>query len=574
MASLAASETGIMGNRRVTLDPRDIDALHHAARSSLAIFTQLAWPELNRGTSLIWSHHNDAVAEHLEAVSSGQIRKLIVAIPPGCSKTTLASQTWPVWHWLKQPHTRWGFSAYGGELSKRDSVKRRDLINSRWFQESFLPEWQIKGDESLKMVFANTVSGEMRAMSVGGAATGFHFDFLISDDPLRAMDIYTVKLAQSVQWYEEQWASRLRDPDRSAQVIIAQRLHDRDLPGVKAADGSWTVLRLPMEYERRFHCVTRIGWEDWRKEEGEPLCPERFGAEFIAEKKRNARVWAAQYQQRPQVGDGTIIKASWFRFYHLGGPIDGAVAYPGDEAMDRWVGSWDMTFDGGAKADYVVGQVWAKRGPVVYLRDQFRDQIRFTEQRKAALRMGRKWPEVRRWLVENKANGAAIIDILRRPLSVAEGGETDDNGLPGVIPVNPKESKVARLEAVATYFEAGNIVLPHPDIAPWVASFMDELTAFPSGAHDDQVDAAAQALKDIMRASAVTTIDLDAILPPSAPSLDVDERVTEPRTFDADEAFREALAEERQKERERAAIAARLGIDMTLGAPFSTRTGR
>ena len=561
----------------MTIGPHEWDALHDAARKSLAIFTQLAWPELNRGTGLIWGRHNDAVAEHLQAVTEGQIRKLIICIPPGCSKTTLAAQTWPVWEWLNDPHYRWGFAAYGGDLSKRDSVKRRDLILSRWFQDAFAPPWQIKADESLKMVFANDRGGEMRATSVGGAATGFHFDRLVTDDASRVLDIYTVRLAQAVRWYDEQWASRLRDPDKSAQVIIGQRLHDRDVPGVKMQDSTWTVLRLSMEYEKTYHCVTRIGWEDWRKTEGELLCPDRFGPEFIAEKKRNARVWAAQYQQRPQVGDGTIVKQSWFRFYHLDEHIDGCVAYPGDEAMDRWVGSWDMTFDGGAKSDYVVGQVWARKGPNVYLLDQVRDQMRFTDQRKAALRLARKWPEVTRWLIEKAANGAAIIDTLQRPRMEEGGSETDDGGLPGVIAVKPTGPKIARLEAVADYFQAGNVVLPHPDIAPWVVAYMDELSAFPSGTNDDQADATSQALSDIMRYGAPTAAEYDALLgiASSVPSrLPDGEEIQDPRDAArvVEETTRAAMDEERFARRERERVAARLGFDLNPGDPFSTRT--
>lgn len=559
------------------IDPRDWEAVHEAARGSLAVFTQLAWPELNRGTPMIWARHNDAICDHLEAVSAGQIRKLIVCVPPAHSKTTHTAQAWPVWEWLRNPSSRWGFAAYGASLSKRDSVKRRDLITSKWFQSSFKTPWSLKGDESLKMEFANTVGGLMWATSIGGAATGYHFDRLIVDDPLKALDIYTVRLALATQWYEEQWASRMRDPNKSAQVIIMQRLHDRDVAGVKMLDPSWTVLRLPMEYERKFHCVTSIGWHDWRTTEGELLCPERFGPEFVADKKRNARVWAAQYQQRPTVGDGTIFKESWFRFYYLDEPIDGAVPYPGDEAMEKWVGSWDMTFDGGAKSDYAVGQVWAKKGPMVYLRDQVREQMRFTVQRRAALRLGRKWPEVRRWLVENKANGAAIIDTLRRPLTREDGVDGEEQtGLPGVIPVNPKEPKIVRAEAVASYFEAGNVVLPHPSIAPWVVEYIEELTAFPTGGNDDQVDSTTQALRDIYRASAVTSDDYDAILP-AAPGVPPTGRagdgVADPREAQRalDLAAEEAREEERWKQRERERIAARLGLNIDPGAVFTTR---
>ena len=563
----------------MSIDPRDWEAVHEAARGNLGVFTQLAWPELNRGTPLVWSWHNDAICEHLQAVSSGEIKRLVINIPPGMSKTTHVCQTWPVWEWLNAPHHRWGFAAYGSALTLRDSRRRRDLMTSQWYRKSFAPKWELKGDANTVVTVANTETGEMQATSVGGPVTGFHFDRLVCDDPIKAEEVYTKALRGHVEWFNGTWTSRRRDKQDSAMVIIMQRLHDKDLAGVKLAEGGWDHLNLPMEFDPKRKCVTSIGWSDPRKEEGEPLCPARVTPETIADEKRRPAIWSAQYQQSPRVGDGTIWKESWMLFYYLDEPIPGAVAYPGDDVMDRWVSSWDLTFDGGKNNDYNAGGIWARKGPNAYLRDRTKAQMRFTEQRRTVLRMAKKWPEVRRHLIEKKANGDAVLDTLRRPMAAHEArSEEDSIGLPGLVAVEPRGSKVARAEAASTYFETGNVFLPHPSMpgCEWVNDYINELCAFPTGDNDDEVDQTSQALMDLMRTSAVTDESYDAILPAAAgvpPPGRAGAGITDPREAQRalDEAQREAQEEERWKQRERERIAARLGINIDPMAPFTTR---
>ena len=211
---------------------------------------------------------------------------------------------------------------------------------------------------------------------------------------------------------------------------------------------------------------------------GEPLHPERFGLAALNRIRQNVgeRDWAALYQQRPVPDGGGMFKEAWLRYYQ-----------PGDlpPRYDKVVISWDMTFKESDTSDYVVGQVWGRKGANFYLLDQVRGRMDFVKTLDAFVALARKHPTVIRKLVEDKANGPAIISALRNKVS-------------GIVPVVPKESKEARASAVSTFWEAGNVYLPDPTANPWVRlEFVPELTSFPAGAHDDQVDAMSQALNDL-----------------------------------------------------------------------------
>ena len=211
---------------------------------------------------------------------------------------------------------------------------------------------------------------------------------------------------------------------------------------------------------------------------GEPLHPERFSLEALQRIRQNVgeRDWAALYQQRPVPDGGGMFKDAWVRYYR---PADLPARF------DKTVISWDMTFKDSAGSDYVVGQVWGRKDAKFYLIDQVRGQMDFVKTLDAFIGLARKYPQVVRKLVEDKANGPAIISALRSKVT-------------GIIPVVPKESKEARASAVSTFWEAGNVYLPDPELNPWVKrDFVPELTSFPAGAHDDQVDAMSQALNDL-----------------------------------------------------------------------------
>ena len=214
--------------------------------------------------------------------------------------------------------------------------------------------------------------------------------------------------------------------------------------------------------------------EKYRKE-GDALHPDRYPLSDLREKQATMppSEWAALYQQRPIPAGGGVFKEDWINYYTT----------PPAE-FDKIVLSWDMTFKDSDGSDYVVGAVWARAGGQFYLLDQVRGRWDFVTTMHQFIALSRKHKKAMRKLVEDKANGSAIIDTLKTQI-------------PSIIPVTPTESKEARASAIATLWEAHNVFLPSPEIAPWIRSFTDELLSFPAGAHDDQVDAMTQALQDL-----------------------------------------------------------------------------
>ena len=241
--------------------------------------------------------------------------------------------------------------------------------------------------------------------------------------------------------------------------------------------------------------MTSIGWSDPRTKPGELLWPERFGPKEIDDLKRSLGSYAAagQLQQRPSPAEGGMIKRHWFRFWQPPGanlpPI--LVRYPDGSGrqivaeeiglVDEQAQSWDCAFKGLATSDYVVGQVWGRRGSQFLLLYQMRGQMDCPATVRAVRQLSRLWPSCAAKLIEDKANGSAVIQMLA-------------NEIPGIIPVNPEGGKLARAAAVSPLIEAGNVYMPHPQFFPWVNDFIEECAAFPNGAHDDQVDAMTQVL--------------------------------------------------------------------------------
>lgn len=273
-------------------------------------------------------------------------------------------------------------------------------------------------------------------------------------------------------WWQETMSSRLVDFERSARVIIMQRLHTHDIAGIVLKEGGYEHLCLPMEYEPKSKCVTSIGFSDPRQDEGELLWPERFSERAVERLKKElgSRGTAAQLQQHPSPLSGSLFKRDWIHFYK--------------ELPDRLptvIQSWDCTFKDADKSDYVVGQVWAAVGSKYYLLDQVRDRMSFSATLKAIEMMSLKWPQAYLKLVEDRANGTGVVDVLKDQIS-------------GLVLVDPRGGKEARANAVEPLWEAGNVFLPHPDRAPWIHGFVEELITFGSSIHDDQVDAMTQAL--------------------------------------------------------------------------------
>jgi hypothetical protein len=259
---------------------RTVDELHRISieeeildsESSRPQFIRYAWEEVEPGTTFVPGFHLDAICEHLEAVSHGRVRNLLINIPPRHMKSLAVCVFWPVWEWITHPQRRWLFASYASSLSVRDSLKCRRLIESPWFQRRFGDRFQLCGDQNAKDRFDNDRSGCRLATSIGGAATGEGGDRVVVDDPHNVVERESDAARElALTWWDQTMSTRLNDPKTGAKVIVMQRIHERDLSGHVLEQGGYVHLCLPAEFESARRCITSIGWRDRRSAEGELL---------------------------------------------------------------------------------------------------------------------------------------------------------------------------------------------------------------------------------------------------------------------------------------------------------------
>lgn len=467
-------------------------------RRSLAKFIRLAW-DLVEPNPLIWGWHIDAMAEHLTAVTAGQIRNLLICVPPGCMKSLTVATFWPAWEWILDPTIRYIFTSYQQDLSNKNAKLHRDLVLEEWFQRRWgakrqpVPEAdlplpvEISKSESRKInLFANTAKGFRYSVGMGGAVTGRHGDRLVFDDLAKAQDAEgkaavrgdAIKKANDF-WFKVMATRKATESARK--VGIMQRLHHDDPAGRCIDSGDYVSLILPMEYDPDRKCVVEVtGWEDPRTEEGELLWPARFSDETVEELRRElgSMTAAAQLDQNPSPKGGAVFQALW-----MGNRWESV------PERARLIITVDCTFKDSNRSDYVVIQVWGHYNGHYYLVDQDRGKWGITKTKERILAMKAKHRRTVGVYIEDKANGPAIFQMLR------------EEGVSGVVEWNPgRNSKEERAEATTPLWEAGNVWLPPDSAAPWIAKYIAELTKFPVDKHDDQVDATTMALLILHRA--------------------------------------------------------------------------
>jgi len=465
-------------------------------RGGLWQFVQLAW-HIVEPDDLVPSWHMEEICKHLEAVTNGEISRLIIAVPPGCTKSTIVSVLWPVWEWIIKPKTKWMFATFDQDLMHRDALRCRKLIRSGWFQDRWGKGVTIadsKDDQTTQSVYSTSKGGRRVSVTVAGKGTGWHAERQVIDDPTKPKDVSgdpetaAAALERTWQWWRGTMASRQNNPKKFTRVIIMQRLHELDLVGrILEEDknvGAWTVLCFPMRFEAERACKTKWGG-DRRTVEGELLVPTRFDETSVAflEREMGSQVAAAQLQQRPSPGEGNIFKREWFsqRWKTLPSRIL-ALAI-----------SADCSFKDTKSADYVAIHVWALGwDSKYYLIDRIHDKLGLPGTVACLLALAKRWPKARAKLIEDKANGTAVEQVLR-------------GKLPGIIMVDPEGGKVARANAVSPLAESRDVVLPAADAEfelpdgtkltyAWVEDMIEELCGFPFARHDDDVDAMTQAL--------------------------------------------------------------------------------
>jgi predicted phage terminase large subunit-like protein len=471
------------------------------AKRSLVEYIRQAWHVVEPATPYVHGWHIDAIAEHLEAATRGEIRNLIINIPPRHAKSLLCCVFWQTWVWTTRPATRWLYSSYGDSLAIRDSLKCRRIIQSPWYRRNFGDVFSLTGDQNQKTRFDNDKTGYRVATSVGGMGTGEGGDFIVVDDPLKQADAHSQPARQSViDWWDNTMSTRGNDPDRFVKVVIMQRLHENDLTGhllEKMATGGqhYEHLCLPARYEETDR-RTFIGWRDPRTEPGQLLWPERFTASALSglEKDMDRYAVAGQLQQRPSPDSGGIFQKADWRYWKPAGvklpPVlvkdaEGnaieieAVDLPG--ALDETLQSWDCAFKDTAKSDFVAGQVWGRLRANYYLLDYYKERADIVLTMAQIETFASRWPRAIAKLIEDKANGPAVIQLLTQKV-------------PGLIAVNPEGGKIGRAHTSAPAVQSHNVYLPHPALYAWVGEFIDSCAGFPNLAHDDDVDAFTQAM--------------------------------------------------------------------------------
>ncbi len=493
---------------------------------SFAAFVRAMWDVVEPSMPLRWGPHLDAICLHLEAVADGRITRLIVNVPPGHAKSLLVSVFFPAWQWLKQPGWRALCGSYALELSVRDAVRCRALMQSDEYQNVLrrvsgqrgVKPWAFSSDSNVKSLFNNDAAGFRLAVSVGGRATGFRGDAILIDDVLNIKEGLTGdRLKEARDWINVSLSSRLNDLKKGVKIIIGQRVHEADpcaeliqrkIPGTN--DFEYDLVALPSQYDPGLYAslgrspTTSIGWSDWRTVPGEPLFPALFPPEVLAQVKQDlgSANFAAQHQQRPSPAGGGFVREEWLRFWVPHGVdmppphvvrVDGKtyeceqVRIPDTEGH---LLSADLSFKGAATSDFCALQIWANGtgnlASAKFLISQTHKRMDFVETLKTFETICAQWPELGAKLIEDAANGPAIISTLKTRMG-------------GVIAVRPDGGKEARLSAVTPMIEAGNVYFPHPHVFPWVNVLIAELLSFPKAAHDDQVDALSMALNRLKK---------------------------------------------------------------------------
>lgn len=468
------------------------------AERSLAEFAKQAWVIMEPGRPLVWGWHFDVICDHLQACYTGEIRKLLINIPPRFAKSLFACVFFFAWVWLLDPTKRFMFASYSNVFSKRDSIRSRRLIQSAWYQRRWGSRFKLSEDQNEKMRFENDKGGFRLATSVQGSSTGDGGDFTIIDDAHKPAEAYSETTRDAViDWHKETWSNRVSDEKTAARVAIGQRLVKGDLPGyLKDVEGGWDAVILPLEATPKKHYTTKIAplGYDPRKVEGELLHAERVGPAEVKEiKKRTGTLgYAGQYQQDPLSADGNLFKRHWWRFYRPEGKAsygpaprpDGCVSvekYPAIvlPRIQRYLLSVDANFSEGVNNSRVACGVWGQAGADRFLLARKCDPIGFTTTIEWIEQLVKDWPLAFEKLIENKANGPAIISSLKKKIA-------------GLIPIEPNGSKTARAAAVSPEVESGNCYLPEG--ADWLEEYVVELAVFPMGDFDDQVDMTTQAL--------------------------------------------------------------------------------
>lgn len=462
---------------------RDVDAIRERCRS-LAGFMREAWHVLEPTQLFVPNWHIEAICEHLEALTRGQINRLLVNIWPGASKSMIVSVLWEAWEWgpCNMPSLRFLTTAFSEGPVKRDTRKCRDLIASEWYQ-TLWPH--VKLVRTAELSFANSATGSREGVPFT-ALTSQRGDRLVIDDP------HSVKTAESdavrtetTRLFLEGALNRLNDQEKSAIAVIMQRLRTDDLSGVIISRHlGYEHLCLPMEFERERRCHTSIGFIDPRIYDGESGDAQRFPPETIEKLKSEmgSYAWAGQYQQRPAPREGGMFKRAWFKTVRAAPAAVRASCRGWDLAATEKTQTNNPAFTVGlrlsvdAKGCYFIEDVQRDRGSPAMVEQMILATAKSDSMARPGTRVSipQDPGQAAKSQVMAFSKLLAGFDIRFTP----ESGDKEERATP-----------------VSAQAEAGNIFIVE---GPWNEAFLSELAVFPAANHKDQVDALSRAFAELL----------------------------------------------------------------------------
>lgn len=452
---------------------RDLEVLQ-PCRDLFSRFWQHTKPDM------AWNWFNERIAQELqqfyEDVIAGLQPRLMLFAPPRHGKSEGASRRFPAWVFGKRPQSHFMATSYSSSLASRMNRDVQRVIDTPGYAEIFpntklntqnvatLAGQPLRNSDIFEIVGP---LGSYRSAGVGGGIAGMGFEFGLIDDPVaNAQDAQSDALMETLwEWYQQVFYTR-QAPNAGICIIMTRWVTD-DLAGrlveqMKEGTGEdWKVVSFPALAEA----------DEENRKQGEPLCPARYNKERLKaiEKTIGSYAWSALYQQRPGPKGGIIFKRSKWKYWKV---------LP---QLEEIILSVDCTFKDLQDADFVAIGAWGRVGADKYLLKRTRERMGFSATVMAVKTMHALFPTCVAVLIEDKANGSAVIETLKA-------------AVPGVIAVEPHGGKIARAYAIQPEQEAGNLYLPDPEIDPDIETYLGEASAFPGGAHDDEVDQTTQAV--------------------------------------------------------------------------------
>lgn len=471
-----------------------MNPLHQAVyRRDFISFLTRAFSVLDPGKTLNPGWQHEAMAYQLERCARGDNTRLIMTMPPRSLKSITVSVAWTAFLMGCDPTTKIMCISYNEDLAKTHSRNTRRLMESGFYRQVF-PHTILAKSTELEL---ETTQGGLRyATSVGGTVTGLGADWIIIDDPSKAVDALSKPaLEKVIEFYKNTLSTRLNDPTKGRIILVMQRLHELDLAGFFLANDEWTELTLSARAKESRLIATSPTTSHFRTM-GELLDPVRLPLNYLIarEKQMGSIAYQAQYEQSPVPAEGNTIKRDWLCHYRSPPPVD----------TGRIVQSLDTAQKTDPAHDFSVLTTWLWVGDKYYLLDVRRGKFVYPDLKAMVIaQYDRYRPE--RILIENAGCGISLVQDLKR-----------DRGDFLTVEIKPKLSKEVRVASASALFQ--NAQVHFPTEASWLDECEREVLGFPGARHDDIIDSIAQFLNWVREESGIVQFSSSWSDPPPEPN--------------------------------------------------------